>query len=35
MTDLTDQSFIYIITGTNLTAYHNNDLDPFTYITTS
>ena len=35
MTDLADQSFIYIITSTNLTAYHNNDLDLFAYITTS
>ena len=35
MTNLADQSFIYIITSTNLTAYHNNNLDPFTYVATS
>jgi predicted ribosome-associated RNA-binding protein Tma20 len=35
MTDLADQSFTYTITSTNLTAYHNNDLDPFAYVTTS
>jgi len=30
-----DQSFTYAITGTNPTAHHNNDSDPFTYTTTS
>ena len=35
MTDLADWSFTYVITGTNLTAYYNNDLDLFAYITIS
>ena len=34
MTDLADRSFIYMITGTNLTA-HYDDLDPFAYVATS
>ena len=35
MTDLADRSFTYMITSTNLTAYYNNDLDLFAYITIS
>jgi hypothetical protein len=35
MTNLADRLFTYIITGTNLTAYYNNNLDLFTYYTTS
>ena len=35
MTDLVDWSFTYMITGINLTAYYNNDLDLFAYVITS
>jgi len=35
VTNLTDQSFTYMITNTNPTAHYNDDLDPFTYTTTS
>ncbi len=34
-TDLADQSFTYAITGTNPTAHHNDDPDPFAYTTTN
>jgi len=34
MTDLADRSFTYVITGTNLIAYHN-DPDLFAYVATS
>ena len=35
VTDLADRSFTHAITGTNPTAHHNNDSDPFAYVATS
>jgi len=35
VTDLADRSFTHAITGTNPTACHNDDSDPFAYVTTS
>jgi hypothetical protein len=35
VTKLADWSFTYAITGINLTAYYNDDSDPFAYTTTS